>query len=94
MPEIIHFATAAKDKPRAKKSKRKKSVPSVLVEIGPHERMTVQETLGQVMRENPKEVVVLFEDEHGNFQLRSSKIDRRGALWLIERARHYVMTTS
>jgi hypothetical protein len=62
-----------------------------LVELGGHERMTVQEALGLVAREAPTSVLIVFEDAEGNFILRSSRMERKDSLWLIEKARDHIL---
>jgi len=62
-----------------------------IIELGAHERMTVEEALQLTLREKPTEVLVLFFDAEDDFGLRSSIMSRKDALWLIELARQEIM---
>ena len=64
---------------------------SNVIELGPHENMTVEQALDFVKREQPKEVVVLYVSQNNNFCTVSSGMDRKDALWLIESGREWVM---
>jgi len=62
-----------------------------IVELGAHNRMTVDDVLGLSLREKPKMVVILFEDQEGNFGFRSSKMENRDALWMIKQAESWIL---
>jgi len=63
-----------------------------IIELGAHERMTPEEALSLTIREQPKEVLVLFFDAEDDFGLRSSNMSRKDALWLIELARQEILS--
>jgi len=62
-----------------------------IIELGAHERMTVDEALGITMREKPTEVLIIFFDAEDDFGLRTSNMSRKDALWLIELARQEIL---
>lgn len=62
-----------------------------VVELGPHTNMSTEDVLGIAGRENPDEVIVLYEDVEGNLCIRSSGMKREKALWLLEDAKLTVM---
>lgn len=63
-----------------------------IIELGAHERMTPEEALSLTIREQPKEVLVLFFDAEDDFGLRTSNMSRKDALWLIELARQEILS--
>lgn len=60
---------------------------SNIVELGPHCRMTAEEAEEMVKREGHKEVLIIYYDEEGDVGIRSSGMQNKDALWLIEQAR-------
>lgn len=63
---------------------------SNVFELGAHERMTPVEALELVMRENPKNIIIIY-DADETFHMRSSAMSRRDALWLLENAKLYTL---
>lgn len=63
-----------------------------VIELGAHERMTVNDALGLTEREAPSEVLILYTDQDGNFGIRSSAMANKDALWLIEMGKDLVLS--
>lgn len=62
-----------------------------VVELGAHVRMSTKDALGLVGREDPSEVLILYEDGEGRVCIRSSGMKREKALWLLEDAKLQVL---
>lgn len=52
--------------------------------------MTAEQALQSALALNPAEVLVLGYDQTGRLIVRSSRMSRRDALWLVEQARMHV----
>lgn len=52
--------------------------------------MTPEQALQSALALNPSEVLVLGYDHDGKLVVRSSRMSRRDALWLVEQARMHV----
>jgi len=63
----------------------------VLIELSPHSFMTPNETLQKTLREGFTDVLVLGYDEDGELIIRSSAMKRHDALWMIEKAKLYIL---
>lgn len=93
MSEIVDF-NSLKKKPVQKsedENPESPTSPAEVVELGGHSNMTVQETIELVKRHNPKELLVLYYDEDDIFNLKSSHMGNRDALWLIEKAKQIIL---
>lgn len=61
-----------------------------VVELGPHERMSVDDALEVAKREQHEKVLILCESENDLF-IRSNSMSRAESLWLLEKARLRVL---
>ncbi len=63
-----------------------------IVDLGPHERMTVDEALASAAREPWENVLIIgFHVDDGSLVVRSSHMSREFALWIIEHAKLHIM---
>lgn len=63
-----------------------------VVDLGPHERMTPEQTLAQVTREPWENVIVIgFHKDGESIVVRSSHMTREFALWTMEHAKLHIM---
>lgn len=62
-----------------------------VVLLGPHTRMTVNEALEYVRREGLTDVMIIGYDHDGDLMIRSSRMSRETANWMIDRAKLHVM---
>lgn len=61
-------------------------------QLGAHENMTPEQALSHCLMEKLKGVIIIGYDSDGEFVVRSSHMDRKEALWLIELARHHILS--
>ena len=59
--------------------------------LPPSESMTVDQALDSVKNSNVDQVIILGYNEDGKLFVRSSKLCRKEALWIIECARNVVL---
>lgn len=57
-----------------------------VVELGPNQNMTPEQALGIAARENPEEVLILGYID-GELYIRSSSMNNKDALWILEQAK-------
>ena len=59
--------------------------------LAPRDNRTVENTLEGAQNDNLVELLAIGTDIDGDFVYRDSGLSRRDALWLIEKAREWVM---
>jgi len=59
--------------------------------LAPRDNRTVESALGGAQSDNLVELLAIGTDVDGEFVYRDSGLSRRDALWLIEKAREWVM---
>ena len=62
-----------------------------IIELGPHDKMNVEQTLGAAERIGFESIIIIGYDEVNDFRVLSSHMVREQALWLIEHAKLHVM---
>lgn len=62
-----------------------------VVDLGPHCRMTVDETLDLCKRDNMTDVIVVGYDADDEVVIRSSKMSRADAVYLLEQAKLHAL---
>ena len=63
---------------------------SNVVHLGPHARMTVDEALEVVKREQWTDIMLIGYKPDGDFSVRSSHMSRENAAFLLELAKYHV----
>lgn len=58
-----------------------------VIELGPNENMTAEQALLYTAREKPAETLILSYDENGELYIRSSSMNNKDALWILEQAK-------
>jgi TATA-box binding protein (TBP) (component of TFIID and TFIIIB) len=61
-----------------------------VVELGAHVNMTPEQALRLVLREQPTDVLILTYQD-GELVIRSSKMTRADALWMLENAKLHAL---
>lgn len=57
-----------------------------VIELGPNQNMTPEQALGISLREKPEEVLILGYID-GELYIRSSSMNNKDALWILEQAK-------
>jgi len=63
-----------------------------IFQLSAHEKMTAKEALSHCLLEGLQEVLILGYDSDGEFVVRSSAMNTKEALWLIECGRGHTLT--
>lgn len=59
--------------------------------LDPHARMTVEEALAYAAKEDLKDVLIIGYDQNDDLVVRSSAMNCKDALWMLEKAKHYTL---
>lgn len=63
-----------------------------IVELGPHDHMTVEQAFASAMREPWEKVIICgFHEDSGALVVRSSHISREFSLWIAEHLKLHIL---